>query len=175
MVVTDQQLALDGTGILELYESGIDMDAKGGAKIYSLAQGIQSLYSGIEVQAGRISLVVTGEGTSASINVEAITGAINKSQVAIRADRIKIDSTSGSSFSIGSDGTMTFNAENAIAAINAATAEINAGKIALNSAGTITLASKLGINASGLLRVDGGAEAAGGGHSRSRRRRRGAP
>jgi len=79
----------------------------------------------------------------------------------VRADRIKIDSTSGSSFSIDSDGAMTFNAENAIAAINAATAEINAEKIALNSAGTITLASKLGINASGLLRVDGGAEISG--------------
>lgn len=95
---------------------------------------------------------------------QAIINAINDQQTGtaqIRADRIKIDSTSGSSFSIENDGTMTFNAENAIAAINAATAEINAGKIALNSAGTITLAAKLGINANGLLRVDGGEEISG--------------
>lgn len=91
MVVTDQQLALDGTGIMQLYESGIDMDAKGGVKIYSLAQGVQSLYSGINVQAGRIDLVVTGEGTSASINIEAIVDGVNKSQVSINADRIKLN------------------------------------------------------------------------------------
>lgn len=55
----------------------------------------------------------------------------------VRADRIMIDSTSGSSFSIEDDGTMTFNAENAIAAINAATLEINAGRVAIDADTTI--------------------------------------
>lgn len=59
MVVTDQQLALDGTGILELYETGISMDAHGGAKIYSLMQGFQSLYGGIEVTNSNITAEVT--------------------------------------------------------------------------------------------------------------------
>ena len=90
MVVTDQQMALDGTGILQLYESGIDMDAQGGVVIYNLAQGLQSLYSGIEVQAGRINLVVQGEGASASIKISAIVDGINNagSSVTISGDKI---------------------------------------------------------------------------------------
>ena len=93
MVVTDQQLALDGTGILQLYESGIDMDAQGGVVIYNLAQGLQSLYSGIEAQAGRIDLVVQGEGSSASIKISAIVDGINNagSSIIIDADHIDIN------------------------------------------------------------------------------------
>ena len=91
MVVTDQQDALDGTGILDLHESGIDMDAHGGVKIYNLAQGLQSLYSGIELQAGRIDLVVQGEGNQASIKIQAIVDGINGSQIDINADRIALN------------------------------------------------------------------------------------
>lgn len=89
----------------------------------------------------------------------AIINAINDQRTGtakVRADRIKIDSTSGSSFSIGSDGTMTFNAENAIAAINAAEATINADRIKLDAKDTITLNALLGIQANtGYLRVNG--------------------
>lgn len=55
-VVKYQGDALDGTGVLTLYESGIDMDATGGVKIYSLEQGLQGLYSGISVNTAGIEL-----------------------------------------------------------------------------------------------------------------------
>lgn len=82
--------ALDGTDILTLYETGIDMDPIGGTKIHTLTEGVQSLYSYIQVESGRISLVVTGQGSSASINIQAITNAINQSSVTINADRIDL-------------------------------------------------------------------------------------
>lgn len=91
MIVKEQQVAMDGTGITQLYETGIDMDAQGGATIYSINQGVQSLYGGIQVQAGRINLVVQGEGSSASIRIDAIVDGINGSQVTINANRILIN------------------------------------------------------------------------------------
>lgn len=94
MVVTDQQNALDGTGILELHESGIDLDAHGGVKIYTLSQGMQSLYSGIQVQTGRIDLVVQGAGDDAEIKSASIVLAINDdhgSEIKLHADTIDID------------------------------------------------------------------------------------
>ena len=95
MVVTDQQNALDGTGILELHESGIDLDAHGGVKIYTLSQGMQSLYSGIQVQTGRIDLVVQGAGDDAEIKAASIALAINEggSEAAITAEQIYLDGT----------------------------------------------------------------------------------
>lgn len=47
--------ALDGTGVMTLYRSGIEMDAAGGVKIYSLTQGAQSLYAGIQVTSSEIA------------------------------------------------------------------------------------------------------------------------
>lgn len=85
MVVTDQQLALDGTGIMELYESGISMDAHGGVKIYSLMQGFQSLYGGIEVANDHITAEVTrateAEGVLSgriTVNADAISQEVTR-------------------------------------------------------------------------------------------------
>ena len=83
--------ALDGTGILTLYESGIDMDPVHGVTIHSLTEGVQSLYSYIQVESSRISLVVTGSGSSAGINIQGITDAINQSSVTISADRVNLN------------------------------------------------------------------------------------
>ena len=69
--------ALDGTGVLTLYESGIDMSGTGGVTIYSLQEGLQSLYSGITVNANKISLVVTSSGGQDVINTAAIVLGIN--------------------------------------------------------------------------------------------------
>lgn len=118
MVVSDQQLALDGTGITELYESGIDMDAQGGVKIYSLMQGFQSLYSGITVnteaieaevrrataeegtisgnlriEAGKISQIVTAVGQDGEVTAGSIVLAINNagSEVQLNADKIYLN------------------------------------------------------------------------------------
>lgn len=144
MVVTDQQNALDGTGILQLFESGIDMDAHGGVKIYNLAQGLQSLYSGIEVQAGRINLVVQGEGSSASINIQAIVDGINGSQIDINADRIALNGSTSIAdvMEINSGGGLWvkrqafFGSSNGIVTINNGT--VNASTLQVASGGSLT-------------------------------------
>lgn len=56
--------ALDGTGVMTLYRSGIEMDAATGLKIYSLSQGVQSLYSGISVNTEGIESLVTKTGVN---------------------------------------------------------------------------------------------------------------
>ena len=91
MILTKTIEATEGSGILQMWQSGIDMTAEGGVKIFSLEQGYNSLYGGINVQAGRIDLVVEGEGSSARIKIEAITNDLNDSQVYIEADRITLN------------------------------------------------------------------------------------
>lgn len=54
--------ALDGTGVMTLYESGIAMDPVSGVKIYSLQQGLESLYGGITVNSRYIDQVVQKTG-----------------------------------------------------------------------------------------------------------------
>lgn len=113
----------------------------------------------LERESNRIGLVVEGYGADAAIRSAEIVAAINDdgdSEVLLRADRIKIDSTSGSSFSIDANGNMTFDVENAIAAINAATAAINADHIKLSATDTIALDARLSIEANtGMLQVTG--------------------
>lgn len=58
-IVSYQGAALDGTGVLTLWQSGIDMDAQGGVRIFSLQEGLQSLYAGIEVTASQIRAEVS--------------------------------------------------------------------------------------------------------------------
>ena len=81
-VVKYQGDALDGSGILTLYESGIDMDATGGVVIHSLQQGLRGLYSEIKVnaeeiyeQSQKISLIIMSDN---SLNVGSIVGGINE-------------------------------------------------------------------------------------------------
>ena len=94
MVITEHGDVLDTTGVTELYESGIVIDSHG-TRIFSLYQGYSALSSAIDVQAGRIDLVVTGDGATASINIEAIVDGINdaSSQITISADKIFLDGT----------------------------------------------------------------------------------
>lgn len=69
--------ALDGTGVMTLYESGIDMDAAGGVTVFSLEEGLQSLYGGISVNSRKISLVVTESGGQDVVNTASIVLGIN--------------------------------------------------------------------------------------------------
>ncbi len=73
-IVTYHGEALDGSGVTAMYESGIDMDATGGVKIYSLEEGMQALYSAIRVNASsidmesqRILMVAKQAGTGAEM------------------------------------------------------------------------------------------------------------
>ena len=64
--------ALDGTGVMTLYRSGIEMDAATGVKIFSLTQGAQSLYAGIQVNSDAItSEVRRAEGEESRIEQKA--------------------------------------------------------------------------------------------------------
>lgn len=121
-VVTKTLKAADATGIVTMYESGIEMDAETGVRIFTLEQGITSLNSSItlnkdnitllinktavnelgegvtlksmiEQQADRISLVVEGSGQSASIKIGSIVDEINSSAVQIDAAKIYLNGT----------------------------------------------------------------------------------
>lgn len=83
---------LDDSGVTELYESGIVVDAQEGITIYSLGQGFVSQHSEIKVQRDRISLVVEGTGANAEIKAASIVAAINDtgSSVTISADKIML-------------------------------------------------------------------------------------
>jgi hypothetical protein len=61
-VVTDRLEAVDGTGVTQMWQSGIEMDAHTGVRIYSLEQGITSLYGGIEVASDHITSTVRATG-----------------------------------------------------------------------------------------------------------------
>lgn len=150
MVVTDQQLAMDGTGITQLYETGISLDAQGGAKIYSLDQGMQALYSGIEVQAGRIDLVVQGEGNQASIKIQAIVDGINGSQIDINADRIALNGNTSIAdvMTINSGGSLLvkrmaiFGDSGNLVTIN--NGKVSAETVQINSSGSLTFGDGTG-------------------------------
>jgi uncharacterized coiled-coil DUF342 family protein len=58
-IVSYQGAALDGSGVMTLWQSGIDMDAQGGVRIFSLQEGLQALYAGIEVTASQIRAEVS--------------------------------------------------------------------------------------------------------------------
>lgn len=81
-----KQLDKDGS---ILRQAGLDIDPITGVIIYH-DDYEYNLQSKINLQAGRIDLVVTGSGTSASINIDAIGDALNNSTVVIDADRIDI-------------------------------------------------------------------------------------
>lgn len=156
MIVTHHGDVLDDTGVTELYESGIEMDAQTGVRIYSLAQGFVSNYAAIQVnhsaitaevtratgaegalsgridvQAGRIGLLVEGEGQSASIKLQAITDGINNagSSVIINADKIMLNG------STSIDALMTGRA--AIASLWATSLLV--GDLTIQTYGTLTL------------------------------------
>ena len=65
-----QGAALDGSGIMTLYESGIDMDATGGVKIYSLENGLQGLYAAIQVNARAIDAKVGSDALQGLLHID---------------------------------------------------------------------------------------------------------
>lgn len=69
-IVQDIKLADDATGITELYESGIVLDAQEGVTIYSLAQGFRSDYSAIKVNTEQIALRVRNGQVATQLSVE---------------------------------------------------------------------------------------------------------
>ena len=81
--------ALDGSGVMTLYQSGITMDAVDGVHIWSLSEGLQALYSGIKVNrtniTSEVSRASTAEGqlsTRITQTADAITSVVTQAGVA---------------------------------------------------------------------------------------------
>lgn len=100
-IIKQAGMSLDANGLL-VYAEDLSNDRYIGSKFKVQANAITAevtrasqaegeLSGRISVQAGRIDLVVTGSGSSASINIDAIGNAINGSSITISADRIDLD------------------------------------------------------------------------------------
>ena len=91
MIVKKTKEAEDATGITEMHESGILLDAETGVRLYSMAQGFQSQYAELTIHNNKIALVVqeTNPGTY-EVKSASIVAAINNSvsSVMINADKI---------------------------------------------------------------------------------------
>ena len=61
-IVRHVEEAVDGTGIFELWESGIEMDAQEGIRLYSLYQGLTSSLSELKINSESISTLVRKTG-----------------------------------------------------------------------------------------------------------------
>ena len=134
-----QGQALDGTGVMTLWQSGIDMDAQGGVRIYSLQEGLQSLYAGIEITASQIRAEVS-EGLSGMHSELVMTASQIKAEVndslsgiatfVIEADQIRAevrDALSNLGALIVESSQIRAEVENALSSI--ATFEITASQI----------------------------------------------
>ena len=100
-IIKQAGMSLDANGLL-VYAEDLSNDRYIGSKFKVQANAITAevtrasqaegeLSGKISVQAGRIDLVVTGSGSSASINIDAIGDALNGSSITISADRIDLD------------------------------------------------------------------------------------
>lgn len=90
MIVQKIEEAQKDTGIAQLWESGIELDAQAGVRIYSLYQGFESNYSAIQVNNQKIALVVQNGQSGYEVNTASIVLAINDqgSTAHINAEKI---------------------------------------------------------------------------------------
>ena len=84
IVVSDHSTIMEDTGLEQLYETGIELDAQQGVRIYSLTQGFVSQYSMIQTNSDEIELRVEKNGVISAINQSA-------EQIQIQASRINLD------------------------------------------------------------------------------------
>ena len=92
IVVTHHGDIIEGTDLEEMYQSGIELDAISGVRIWSLSQGFVSQHAELVIQSNKIGMVVDGNG---NIKAAEIVASINDSGslVYISADKIKLDGT----------------------------------------------------------------------------------
>lgn len=92
MIVKKTKESADVTGLTELAETGIILDAETGAKIYSLNQGFVSQYAELNVQSGRITAVAQStdalDNRVSSAEVE-IDG--TNAKIALKANQTEVD------------------------------------------------------------------------------------
>ena len=93
-IVKKVKEAEDSTGITELYESGVILDAQQGVQLYSIAQGFVSQHGEIKVNSDKVSIVVEGTTPgSYKIKSASIITSINDdgSGILLSADKIEVD------------------------------------------------------------------------------------
>lgn len=90
-VLTKVVEAVDGTGITELWQSGIEVDPTTGTRIFSVYQGMESMRSEINVHSNEIALVVKNGAIDAASIVLAINRQSGESIVKIGASYIDLD------------------------------------------------------------------------------------
>lgn len=86
MIVKSVKEADDATGITEMYESGILLDATTGVRLYSMAQGFVSQYAELNVQSGEISTLVRKTGIDSLGQAETLYSRITQNSDSITAE-----------------------------------------------------------------------------------------
>ena len=89
MILSDTAEATDGTGILQMWQSGIEIDARAGVKIHSLFQGFESTYTEIDTNKDGISLLTSKTGIEGLAEGETLRSLItaNATQIALRVEK----------------------------------------------------------------------------------------
>lgn len=179
MIVKKTKESADVTGLTELSETGIILDAETGAKIYSLTQGFVSQYAELNVQSGQIStLVQTTDGLDSRITQTAtqiqteVTNRQNaddtlQSQITQTADQIALKVSKGDvatqlSVECGnvtvSGGNLVVDGYVLASGLETAIANIGTVRVSnLQASGNVTVSG--GVTASGLY-ISGGQGAA---------------
>ena len=88
LIMQKVEEAVDGTGIIALWETGISIDAIGGAKITSLSQGFDVITS--EVMVNRSDIEANAKGIKLSVQKNGVIAAINLSSEEARIQAAKI-------------------------------------------------------------------------------------
>lgn len=86
MVVSKQQEALDGTGLTDLWETGIELDPQTGARLYSLYQGLSSNLAELRVHNNEISTLVTKTGINSLGQAETLYTKLSQTDTDLRGE-----------------------------------------------------------------------------------------
>lgn len=104
MVVQKAVEALDGTGLTDLWETGIELDAQTGARLYSMYQGMSSSLAELRVQNDQISTLVTKTGINDLGQAETLYTKITQNESSITSE---VARATGAETVIGSRITQT--------------------------------------------------------------------
>lgn len=160
-VLTDVIQATDGTGIQELWQSGIQMTSHGGVRLFSLYQGLSSLDSELNITntsiTSEVSRASAEEGRLSSRieqTAEAITLKVSKGDVAtqlsVECGNVTISGTPGSGGNLVVSGYAT------VGQLNATSARIDNLLNGTTVADTLKATNcNLGSNGSGSVNIYG--------------------
>ena len=131
MIARKTRELLDGTGMTELYESGIIVDAEKGVRLYSVKDGLEHSYAQFDVQNNQISSIVSKTGINKLGKNETMYTRITQTESSIQSVAEK-------------------------AVVNAqGIAEINRTAVIQNSDSIAAVAGKFVINGDNVTLVDG--------------------